>query len=244
MKTTKVNIGMVENPKLAIIGDYWDEQIVSHIADLLREYQDLFPNTFSEIKGIDEELGEMKIPLREDAKLVNKWPYRLNPKYKEKVKEEIDKMLQAVIIEPVEEFEWINPIVIQDKKTRRIKLCVDLRKLNDACVTYPFLTPFTYEVLDSIGGQESYLFTDGFLGYHQIKIAKEKCHITTFAMDWGSYQYIVLPFGMKNTPSVFFHVVVATFKDFIHKFLEVYLDCCIVFGLIKKHVQKMRLMLD
>ena len=38
LKTAKVNIGTKENPKLAIIGDYWEEEIVSKILDLIREY--------------------------------------------------------------------------------------------------------------------------------------------------------------------------------------------------------------
>lgn len=60
----KVNIGMNENPKFATIGDYWDEETLTQVVDLLREYQDLFPNTFFEMKGIARELGEMKIPLK------------------------------------------------------------------------------------------------------------------------------------------------------------------------------------
>jgi hypothetical protein len=62
-------------------------------------------------------------------------------------------------------------MVVQDKKTRRIIICVDMRKLNDACLNDPFPTPFTYEVLENAGGHESYSFTDEFSGYHQIKIA-------------------------------------------------------------------------
>jgi len=89
------------------------------------------------------------------------------------VKLDIQKMLDAGIIEPVEDFEWINPMVVQEKKTREIKIYVDLRKMNDACLMDPFPTPSTYEVLDSVGGHEAYSFTDGFSGYHQIKIAKE-----------------------------------------------------------------------
>jgi len=42
----------------------------------------------------------------------------LNPKYKAKVKEELDKMIAAGIIEPVEESEWVSPMVVQDKKTK------------------------------------------------------------------------------------------------------------------------------
>ena len=38
-------------------------------------------------------------------------------------------------------------MVVQDKKTRKNRICVDLRKLNDACVHDPFPTSFTDEVL-------------------------------------------------------------------------------------------------
>ena len=55
----------------------------------------------------------MRIPLKEDAKPVKQRPYRLNPRYKEKVKDEIDKMLATGIIEPVEESEWVSPMVVQ-----------------------------------------------------------------------------------------------------------------------------------
>ena len=117
---------------------------------------------------------------------------------------ELDKMLAAEIIEPVEESEWVSPMVVQEKKTKgEIKICVDLRKLNDACLHDPFPTPFTDEVLDNVGGQEVYSFTDGFSGYHQIRIALEDRHKTTFATEMGSFQYTVIPFGLKNAPAIF-----------------------------------------
>ena len=43
----------------------------------------------------------MKIPLRPDAKLVKKRPYILNPRYKEKGKDELEKMLEEGVIELV-----------------------------------------------------------------------------------------------------------------------------------------------
>jgi hypothetical protein len=61
----------------------------------------MFPTKFTEMKGILGDLGVMKIPLKPDAKPVKQHPYRLNPKYKAKVKEELDKMIAAGIIEPV-----------------------------------------------------------------------------------------------------------------------------------------------
>jgi hypothetical protein len=55
------------------------------VVDLLKEYEDLFPWSFLEMKGITRSLGAMKIQLKLNAKLVKRRPYRLNPKYKEKV---------------------------------------------------------------------------------------------------------------------------------------------------------------
>ena len=81
-------------------------------------------------------------------------------------------MLAAGNIELVEESEWVSPMMVQEKKTKgEIKICVDLRKLNDACLHDPFPTPFTDEVLDNVRGQEVYSFTNVFSSYHQIRIA-------------------------------------------------------------------------
>ena len=134
-------------------------------------------------------------------------------------------MLDVGIIETVEESKWISLIVVQDKKAiGEVRICVDLRKLNDACLHNPFPTPFIDEVLESVGGQEVYSFTNGFYVHHHIRIKEEYRHKTTFATEWGCFQYIVMPFGLKNAPTIFSRIVVVSFKYFIHKFLEVYFD--------------------
>ena len=76
----------------------------------------------------------------------------MNPWYKEKVKAELDMILDVGIIDPIEESKWVSPMVVQDKKTDEVRICVDLRKLNDACMHDPFPTPFTDEVLEGVGG--------------------------------------------------------------------------------------------
>ena len=82
-------------------------------------------------------------------------------------------MLESRIIKPVEESEWISPMVVQDKKMGEVHICVELIKFNDACMHDTFLTPFTDEVLEGVGGKEMYSFTNGFSSYHQIIITKE-----------------------------------------------------------------------
>ena len=71
------------------------------------------------------------------------------------------------VIELVELSKWVIVLVVQDKNTTgEVHICVELRKLNDACLYDPFSTPFINEVLESVGGQEIYSFTDGLSGYH------------------------------------------------------------------------------
>jgi hypothetical protein len=135
------------------------------------------------MKGIKGSMGEMNIPLKRDARPVKQRPYRLNPKYNKKFRIDLDKMMEAGIIELVEESKWISPMVVQDKKLGHIRIYVDLRKLNDACLHDPYPTLFTDKVSYIVGGHEVYSSTDGFSGYDQISIAKEDRHKTTFAIE-------------------------------------------------------------
>ena len=68
MNIRNVNIGTEENPKLENVRDYWDEEKMPNIIELLYEFQDLFPTKFSEMKGTLRDLGEMDIPLNPDEK--------------------------------------------------------------------------------------------------------------------------------------------------------------------------------
>lgn len=59
-----------------------------------------------------------------------------------------------------------------------------------------------------------------------------------------SYEYKMMHFGLKNAPAIFSRVVIVAFKEYIHKFLEVYFDDGTMFGLLKNHVVRLRLILD
>jgi hypothetical protein len=68
------------------------------------------------------------------------------------VKEYLDIMIESTIIEPIAKSEWISPMVVQDKKTVGIRICVYLRRLNDPYLHDSFMTPFIDEVLENVGG--------------------------------------------------------------------------------------------
>jgi len=72
-------------------------------------------------------------------------------------------------------------MVFQEKKQGGIRICVYLRKFNDAFFHDLFPAPFKHAFLENVGSQESYSFINGFLGYPRIIIALEDRHKTTFS---------------------------------------------------------------
>ena len=86
IKIKEVNIAKDGQPKMSRIGDYWSEQQTMEIVDLLKEYQDVFARDYKDLKGLVEEMGEMKIDLLPEATPTKKIPSKLAHKYKEIVK--------------------------------------------------------------------------------------------------------------------------------------------------------------
>ena len=135
-------------------------------------------------------------------------------------------MLVGGIINPIRQSEWAIPMVIQPKKldSTKLRICVDFWELNKVTLTDPFPTPFVDEILNEVVGNECYSFTDGFLGYNKVPIAKVYHKKTTFVCEFGSFFYRVMPFGLQNAPTVFSRIVVKAFQEYSYKTMVVYFD--------------------
>lgn len=176
----------------------------------------------------------MNIVLKPNENPIKHRPYILNPQVKDKVKKEINKMIVVRLIFLVDEVEWIRLIVIQDRKyLQGIKVCVDYRSINNDHTHDPFPTHVSDRALNNVAGNEDYSFTDGFFGYHQVHIAEEDKKKNTFTIEWGSYGYNFMSFGLKNASVAFSRVVIIAIRNYIHKFLEVYMDDWTTYSLLK-----------
>ena len=188
----------------------------------------------------------MNIDIKPDAQLVKKSPYKLAHKYKEIVKKEIDNMLAVGIIYPIDQSKWESLMIVKPKKhnPKKLRICVNFRELNKVTLTNPFPTPYADEILNEVIGHECYSFTDGFLGYNQVPIDKEDHKNTTFVCEFGSFSYKVMPFGLKNAPTIFSRIVVKTFQEYIYKTMELYFDDWTIYSMLKDHCKRLRLMLE
>jgi hypothetical protein len=86
--------------------------------------------------------------------------------YIEVIKQNIDKLLVNGFIQPIEEDTWLSPIMVVFNKNKKLKICVDFRKLNRATKKDPYPLPFSDEVLNTIIRYKVYSILDGYLRYH------------------------------------------------------------------------------
>ena len=128
----------------------------------------------------------------------------------------------------VEYPEWLANVVLVPKKDDKVRVCVDFRDLNKASPKDDFPFPHIDLLVDSTVDHSMLSFMDGFSGYNQILMAPEDMKKTTFIIEWGTYCYSVMPFGLKNVGTTYQRAATTLFHDIMHKDVEVYIDDMIV----------------
>lgn len=129
-------------------------------------------------------------------------PYRINVKYHDAIQKQILELLEQGIISPTRSG-YNAPVVPVVKKTGDIRLCLDLRALIKAVKEDGFPLPNIDDILMQLGKCEKFTCLDLPMGYHQIQLSKESSEKTSFCAPLIAYKYVVLPFGLKDTPASF-----------------------------------------
>lgn len=76
----------------------------------------------------------------------------------------------------------------------------------------------------------------------QIPVREEDIPKTAFRTRWGSYELLVIPFGITNASSQFMHLVQDVLRDYLDVFVIVFMDDILIFSkTMAEHVEQMRL---
>ncbi|KAL4366646.1 hypothetical protein GQ457_05G015520 [Hibiscus cannabinus] len=214
----------------------------------LRQHKEALGWTITDIKGISPTICMHKIMLDDDHKPTVDVQRRLNQAMKDVVRKEILKWLDAGIIYPISDSEWVSPVqcvpkkggitVISNEKNELIptrtvtgwRVCMDYRKLNKATRKDHFPLPFIDQMLDRLAGKQFYCFLDGYSGYNQIAIAPEDQSKTTFTCSYGTFAFPRMPFGLCNAPATFQRCITSIFSDLNEDCLEIFMDDFSTFG--------------
>ena len=169
-------------------------------------------------KGILEGVGKLtgyqvKLHVDPEVPAVAQPNRRTQFSLREKVKEKIEELVAIDIIEPVEgPTPWVSPVVVVPKQNDEIRLCVDLRRANEAIIRKRYQMPTVDKVLHNLNQSTVFSKLDLKWGYHQLDLHPDSRSITTFTTHCGLYRYKCLMFGINSAPEVYHHVIQKTLQ--------------------------------
>ncbi|GAU48362.1 hypothetical protein TSUD_282430 [Trifolium subterraneum] len=233
-----INLGSEEEKKEIKIGASLEASVKERVIVLLREYVDIFAWSYQDMPGLDPEIVEHHLPLKPECPPVKQKLRRTHPDMALKIKEEVQKQIDAGFLITSEYPQWLANIVPVPKKDGKVRMCVDYRDLNRASPKDDFPLPHIDVLVDSTTKSKVFSFMDGFSGYNQIKMAVEDREKTAFITPWGTFCYKVMPFGLTNAGATYQRGMTTLFHDMMHKEIEVYVDDMIVkSGTEEEHVE-------
>lgn len=94
-------------------------------------------------------------------------------------------------------------MVIVPKKSGAVRICVDLKPLNESVLREVHPIPKVDETLAQLAGGRVFSKLDANSGFWQIPLAEESCRLTTFITPFGRYCFRKLPFGISSAPEFF-----------------------------------------
>lgn len=209
-----------------------NEEEKTKLLNLLCKYSDVF--------HIDEHVPltatnavKHKIRTKDNIPVYTK-SYRYPFSLKEEVQNQIDKMLNQGIIQHSNS-PWSSPIWIVPKKldasgNKKWRLVVDYRKLNEKTIDDRYPVPNITDILDKLGRCQYFSTIDLASGFHQIEMSPEDVEKTAFSVDGGHYEFVRMPFGLKDAPATFQRYMDNTLREHIGKTCLVYMDDIIVFS--------------
>ncbi|KXJ69423.1 hypothetical protein RP20_CCG027114 [Aedes albopictus] len=182
------------------------------------------PIPFPKIKGV-----LVEIPINKAVQPVQQGYCRAPIALEDKIYGKLKDLLEMDAIEKVNgPSPWVTPVVPIMKRSGELRLCVDMRRANQAVLRETHPLPVIEELLGSVEGAVKFSKLDVKEAYHQLEISQDSRIITTFITKYGLFRYKRLMFGVSCAPELFQKVmdtVVARLEGVI-----VYLDDCLVSG--------------
>ena len=121
----------------------------------------------------------------------------------------LDELLTCEIREEVPEGPtcWVSPLVVVPKPDSDVRICVDMRRANQAIIRERQPIPTVEEVLQDLNGSTVFSRVDLTWGFHQILLAEERRHVTTFVTHCGLYRYTRFVFGVTSAPKKYQQII-------------------------------------
>nr|WOJ52284.1 nonfunctional polyprotein due to mutation [Fig badnavirus 2] len=178
----------------------------------------------------------------------------LTPSMKESFKKHTEALLKLGVIKPsksrhrttamiVQSGTTVDPVTGKETKGKE-RMVFNYKRLNDLTNKDQYSLPGISTIMKKVGSSRIYSKFDLKSGFHQVAMHPDSIEWTAFWVPDGLYEWLVMPFGLKNAPAVFQRKMDHCFRG-TEDFIAVYIDDILVFSENEQdHAKHLKIMLQ
>ncbi len=192
------SVGQLEGLKAGSISP----EVMEELKRLLTRFKILFEDRpyGSNAVGLTEHSIELIDP---KCKPVKQYAYKVSPALGKKQKDFVEDMMKKGVIKVSEGSPWASPVVCVPKSDGTLRFCTDFRRLNALTEADVFPIPRQDDVTDRMLGCKWFSKLDLKDAFHQVPVKEDDQPKTAFICQGQLYEYLKMPFGLKNSPACF-----------------------------------------
>ena len=202
---------------------------------ILQKYEKLFAKHKEDIGRIKG--TEHHIRLHPNTPPIARRPHRASQATRDEMNRQTNKLLELGLIRHSES-PFRAPATLATKADNSMRLCGDYRDLNKVTIDEKEPIPHIQDVIDRLSKAQYFTVLDMPWAYWHIPLSKDSIPLSAFATPDGHFEWLVLPFGLKNAPATFQRTIRQVLGDLYLKGVIPYFDDIIVYSEdIQSHYQ-------
>ena len=226
---------------LAYIRDVSVESSPLDSVPVVRKFADVF---LTDLPGLPPERDvEFIIDLEPGTRPISMASYRMAPAELKELNSQLQDLLGKGFITPSVS-PWGASVLFVKKKNGSLRMCIDYRQLNKVTVKNKYPMPRIDDLFDQLQGATVFSKIDLRFDYHQLRVRAADIPKTAFRTRYGHYEFLVMSFGLTNTPTAFMDLINHVFRPYLDSFVIVFIDDILVYLRSKEeHEQHLRTIL-
>ena len=221
--------------------DHLNSEESKAIRILIQKHEDVFYHKGDDLTFTNE--VKHKIDTGLTGPIYSK-TYRYPSIHTEEVEKQMNEMLEQGIIKhsnsPYNAPIWIVPKKEDKVGNKEWRIVIDYRKLNQVTKEDKYPIPRIDDILDKLGRANYFSTLDLTKGFYQIEVEPEDREKTAFSTHNGHFEFIRMPFGLKNAPSTFQRMMNNVLREHVNKICVIYMDDILVFSTsLQEHISNL-----